>query len=92
MEALSRVFREPTEVIVVANMGSPSWSGIIERARWDPYTQHFLQTECLGAQLNFVGRVRFWFAALVFDGNHTRPCRSPSGRVKLDHVCPPSEA
>ena len=69
------------EVFVEGHFMAAASFTVVERTIGDGELEHFLETECLGAELHAVAVVFFWFAAFVFDGQHGAVA------VELDDVC-----
>lgn len=68
MEALDEGLHALAERLIKDDSGAAARFAVEERAFGDGDVQHFLQTEGLGAELDFVEVAGFGFAALVFDG------------------------
>jgi len=69
-------FGTASESSVERDAGPPPAGAIKQGTPGDSDAEHLFQTDCLGAELNFVARIGLGFSALVLDGK-----RPPGGRT-----------
>ncbi len=59
---------EGAEGRIERDFGAAAGFSVEDEGGWDFRAEHFLKADGLGAELDFIGAVGFWFAAFVFDG------------------------